>query len=440
MAAPLSLIDSAYSKILKDLQEDTMINQLPESSEFWNYVKKSLRKIMPDGRRLRRPLQFQYGMAAVGNIPYHGNFKPVDRVSFVELIAKPKFVTGHIEIPYFIYEASKNDRGAFAKAMDVEIRAKQTALSKQLTRQALSNGAGEIAQLSSATGSSTGVITVSTANDSVGCIRFVEEGDALVPYTSTSDDSAVSMSNSAVLLKVISIEEDNNRFSVQPYNAAGASVNFAFADYSAGNVLVRTGITYNDTAAVPDFGYRSEEICGLETLINNTGVVHNIDRSLTSAYQSYCKNGEGLLLSTDMVQAAISGANKRGDGRPAIALMSHNTYNRFVEIAEEDRRLVSTKDGTLGFSRIGYISHFGNVQFVVEKYMRDDRIFMIDPKFLELYGKDFSFFEENGNVLRASVPSGGGYSPDYSSDLIGVMELFCTKPAAMSRVDNFILA
>lgn len=435
-----NLKDSGYSAILKDLQDGRLVNQLSEQFDFWKYVKTNLKKVLPAGKRLIRPLRVKYGMPAIKNMGFNGNFPAAKAASYVQLIAEKKFIAAHMEIPYFVMEASKTDKGAFVKAMDDEIDSKNIGLAKQLTRQALGNGAGEIAQLSSASGATTGTITVDSSNSAVGCIQWVEDGDHLIPYTSTADDTPVAMSNAATYLEVISVDEDAKTFVVQPHVDAQNPCNFDAADYLAGNIFVRSGIVYKDTSAVLDFGSRSEEIVGLEILISKEGKLHGIDRAAISSYQSYVKDGGGDVLVTDMVQAAITGANKKGDGRPEATIMSHNTFNRFVQISEEDRRLIATKDGSKGFDSLGYRSNWGAVKFIVEKYCRDDRMFMIDPKFLELYGQDFEFYQPEGSPIINKMPaSGGGFTTNLGADYVAALELFNTKPAGMGRVDNFIL-
>jgi hypothetical protein len=334
------------------------------------------------------------------------------------------------------------DIGAFARPMQTEVEDKQTALTKQLIRQLLGGGRGILATVASASGSSTGEFTISTSSSLDGCVRWVEEGDYLIPYTSISDDAAVSMSNSATYLEVIEVKESENKITVQPRTAAAAAVNFNSANYAAGNVLIRQGITFNDTAAVPNINESSEELMGLDVLINDDGKLFGIDRASVPSFKSYTKDAGGALLDVPMLQDVVSGCDKKGSGKPKIALMSHNTYLRLLEIADENKMIGDVQSIVMGTLVKGLHSPHGMIEFVVEKYMRDDRIYFIDPRFFELYGEPFEFVKEPGNsgVIRLMPSANGGFVRDYSSELLGMLEFFCVKPSAQGRLENFILS
>jgi len=441
------LQDSSYAEILKILQEGTLQSQLSESSEMWNYVQKNLRKYAPDGKKLVRSLLTKRGFGAVGNIGYNGSFKAKKEANFAELVAEAKFMTAHIEIPWSVYNAGKSDKGAFARPMAVEIEDKQTALAKVMTRQLMSDGSGILGKLTAipTDNGTDGTFTISSANGDRGCIRWIEINDELEVVTSLADDTLITDfetggAAAGNYLRVISVDEDAGTFVASGYTSSSSTGTFQAGSVAANMFIVKRGAGFVDSGVTADFGDASLEMTGLESLIDDSGLVHGLDRATVTTYKSGVVSAAGGLLATDHIQQALTKANKLGDGKPSICVMSHNTYNRFVEIAEEDRRLVNTKDGTLGYERIGYSSYFGNVKFVVELYSRDDRIFLLDPKYLELYGNDFSFFEENGVTIRAATSSSGGYTPDYSSELIGTCEMFCCKPSAMARVENYILS
>jgi hypothetical protein len=189
-----------------------------------------------------------------------------------------------------------------------------------------------------------------------------------------------------------------------------------------------------------DDAKESKEILGLESLISDSAPFHGISRTTSPSTQSYESDGSGALLTTDLVQKAISQANKKGGGKIECAFMNHDTYNRFVEIAEEDRRINSTADGSMGFKKLGYDSAWGTVRFEIDEFCRKDRIYMIDPRYLELVGRDFDLLEVEGQSMRLAPSSSGGFEQALSAEMYGELEMLSTHPASMAKVQNFTLS
>ena len=95
MAIMTNLYDSAYSKVLKDIQKGRLESMLSEQSNFIKYVQKNFKKGNVEGRKIRRPIKIQQGMAAVGNINYQGSFKTKSLAKFDEIVVDPKYPTAH---------------------------------------------------------------------------------------------------------------------------------------------------------------------------------------------------------------------------------------------------------------------------------------------------------------------------------------------------------
>jgi len=437
MAIPVNLIDSEYSSILKILQEGKMQNTLPEQSVLWKYVKNLLSSEW-EGKKLVRPLRTKYGMPAVGAIRYNQAFKQKSDASFALLEAVPKYVNAHIEIPLAVYNAGKSDRGSFIRPMKEEVEAKQIALARQLTRMAFGDGSGVLGTVSAAADSSNDcLVTIDTSNSAQGFVYWFELGDQISPYQSSGAARSITVAaGSFDHFRVKSIDEYANQVTLSPYDSSGSALNYT-SGLVATDLLCRKGITLNVSG---DSGTRSEELSGLEALISDSGTVHNIDRSANPSYKSYVHDGSTNLLSTDMLQRSVAQANKRGSGKIDAAFMNHDCYNRFVEIAEEDRRINSTADGTLGFKKIGYDSAWGTVRFEIDEFCRKDRIYCIDSRYFELVGRDFDMLDVGGSVIRLAPSVSGGFEQSLSSELYGEMELFCTHPAASAKVTNFSLA
>ena len=442
MASPSNVIDSSWSNIMKDLQDGTMVDQLAQHNDLWKYIQKNIKKDASDGKRLIRPLKTKRGVAGIKNISYNGSFASKRVATYVQLIAEAKYITAHIEVPYTIIQAGKKERGAFIRPMESEISDKQEGTAMQLSRQALGDGSGIIGTVASITDNGDdGDMVLSEADDKEGHVRWIEVNDELVIYVSAADDTAVTdmvASGTFSYFKVNSVVESTNTINVTPYNSSDAALAFDAGSFAANNVLVRADLTFNDNAAVTNHNDVCQEITGLEVIVDEDGKVHNIDRSTSPQYGSFVEKGANNLLSTDMFRSACTGAKKRG-GKPKVAVMSDDVYNRFCDIAEEDKRLQNVNSAVLGMEVSGYKCSYGTVEFVLEYYCRDDRIFLIEGESIELYGDDFKFFEdpESGKVLRIASSSSGGYSPDFSAELFGTMELFGTKPAANARIEGF---
>ena len=431
MASPSNLQDGSFTNILKQLQDGTMSNQLAEHSDMWKYIQKNLKKEAFDGKKLIRPLKVKRGVAGVKNISNTGSFASKKVATYTELVAEPKYITAHIEVPYTVIRAGERDRGAFIRPMKSEIEDKQEATAMQLSRQAFGDGSGIL-----------GTIVIAESNTKEGHVRWIEEGDEIDIYASAADDTAVTDHGASTVAYsiVTSVDEATNTILIQPYDSSNIATAFEVGSTAADNVIVRNGLTFNDNAAVTNHNDVSEEITGLEVIVDEDGKVFNVDRSTYPQFGSHVQKGANNLLSTDMFRSCVTGAKKKG-GKPKVAVMSDDCYNRFADIAEEDKRLQNVNSTVLGMEVAGYKAPYGTIEFVLDYYCRDDRIFLLDHESLELYGEDFDFFKdpESGKVLRIASSSSGGYTPDYSAELFGICELFGTRPRANARLEGFLI-
>lgn len=428
----ISFVNSAdLGALLKELQWNTMSDALNLESPFFNFIKKELKKVPPDGKGLRTPIKTKGGIAAVGSIGYSGSFKSQKQITVAELVARPKYHTAHIELLWSVVEAGKREVGAFIDPAKVEIKDKQSYLARDLARQSFGDGSGIIGEVYSVTDNgATGTIVIYDTSAKPGCIRWFEEEDTIKIYPVGGDTARVIDAGSATELVISAIDESANSITVAP-----ASGNFDTGSVVQGDMIRRSGVT--SSYAETDYAYKCEEMCGLESLIDASNTIFGISRTTHPKFKGTEVDCSAAPLDVSNLLKGIQEADRKGKGKIKKLFMYHDTYNRLADIAEEDKRIINSKDAVLGFDKLSFRSYHGPVEFECDQFCRADRIFGIDPEYIYLFGKDFDFMEDGGQILQKKPASGGGYSPSYVADLMGIMELYCVNPSGCLKIKNF---
>jgi len=326
--------------------------------------------------------------------------------SYVNPYGVVKYNRGRISVSGPTIEASKDDKGAMARALESEIKGVTADLKKEVNYQLFNDGTGcrGIVSVDPVTGT-----TLTLGNTTT---RYISDGmliDILDPggaETTSGTDLTVSTVDNTTELTL------------------SAAIN---ADVAVGDWVTRANAT-NDTDGASFVCY---EMMGLKGIIDDGTYVltlHNITRS-TAPYwdcstSSTDSNGGTLRdITWDLIQAQITAVEANG-GKTNLIISDHSIRDAYASLVVSDKRFVNTMKLDGGFTALEY----NGLPWVADADCPANTVFFVDTDHLELMQmSDWSWMDRDGAVL--SRVSG---EDAYEAVLYWYADLATDKPRAHS--------
>lgn len=351
-------------------------------------------------------------------------------VSQVAFSAKRAYVT--IELDREAILASRNDKGAFAKATAHEVDAAVEGFMLHNVERALfgdSSGIlGECDQAASTTGSGT------TGSPWV------------IPMEATIGDLADSSTTPVFKSKYF---VRGGLYDL--YTTGGAyqmtvqiqSINSSASPPTISAVLVTAGASssISGTGAANWLWYwsgnRDKEITGLRNICttSTSGNLYGIARS-EELWRGDVTTVSGSLAEDDLNRAVENVHEKSGE-EPNLIVASHKGMAILKNLVEADKRYIMTdvksSDGSIGFKGMNVQTSGGAIPVVASQMCPNDHIYLLNTKYLKLVMRqDFGWFEEDGSPFLRH-PDKDQLSARYG----GYFEFYCSKPSAQYRISGF---
>lgn len=338
---------------------------------------------------------------------------PRDQAIFT---AKKAYATAEYDRETIV--ASRNDKGAFARATVDEVEAVLEGFNLHMLERALfGDGSGKLAEVDSVSGAGTTaspwVITCTTTGTNAPKYkkRYFPRGAKIDLYTSAGvyqlTVRVVSVSSTAVTATTVAI---------------GSSSTPVAAD-----------ILYWE-------GNRSQECVGLNQIApTSAGTLYGISQSTNPEFMGIVNDVSGATIAFDDINGIVSDLEEELGLSPKIAICSHGTKTALKNQAEEQKRYnvseVKSSDGKIGFKGIEIMSDEGGLPLVASQMCPDDEMYFFDPKYLMLVMRqDFGWFDDDGTILLRDTNK-----DVYNARYGGYFELFCSKPNSVGRVRNFVV-
>jgi hypothetical protein len=314
-------------------------------------------------------------------------------------------------------KASRNDRGAFAKATVDEVEATiEGFMLHMLERPLFGDTTGKLGEI---TGAVTGAGTIASpwsfalantgTNAPKGRAKYFPQGAKLDFYTIGG-----------------------------VYGMTAEVVN---ATTTAGVVTVTcttlaTGATVAPVTADVMYweGNKDQEVVGLQSLAN-TGTLYGINQTTNSKFKALTKTISGALQYDDL-NDAIAQLEEESEA-PTLAICSNQASALIKNLSEDAKRYsaaeVKSSNAQVGFKGIEMLSDSGVFPLVASQMCPIDQIWLINQKYLQLVMReDFGWFDDDGTILLRD-PNKDVYSARYG----GYFELFCSKPNTVLKVSGF---
>ena len=358
--------------------------QFPQKSVLLNNLEKGDAKNIDTSGNFAR-ITLQKAMhPSVGAKP---EGKPLPNKSYTRLETTDVYMKqnyGRIEISGPVMRASRDNRGAAMKALEVETEAVTKAMRNDINRQlACGNGTGVLAL------DNGGSQTTTWTLDSLLGIAFT---------TPSSIGSEVAPTKYFVAGAEIDGGDSTTYTTIDVEAATVTTVNSAVQ------------ITGSTITGMDDNGYfmrhdaAASEMMGLRGIIDDSGhldILQTITRSTSgnaywkSSVVDYGSAAAPATLSESYMQEAAT-LSEKNDGEVSFILTTFGLRDSYVSILQSDKRFVNTTTLNGGFKAID----FNSTALTPDKDCTPYTMYFVDKSTLELYEQSqVTWADEDGSVL-----------------------------------------
>jgi hypothetical protein len=336
-----------------------------------------------------------------------------------------KYNYGRIEVTGPTIAATRDDKGAYGKALDLEVRGIVDDLKTEINRQMWGCGYGIVARWYS--GTSTNCLVQkkyrgnATGGDSFGSAfggKYLEKrGDAvLVLGTALSGSGTFTVGSTSLAVTAITTKGTNTDTLAAADSgtpACGTGTCAFFIRPSALGTITTSG------------GHR-REMMGIRGLVTDTDVDNivftDVSRSNTGLSATNTDSLQGLAVASYSWFKAIVDSHTSGryageralslslmqtmfdmveeqagkDYGPNIIISTRALRREYLELCQADRRVVNTMELDGGWSALDY----NGVPFLVDNDAIDGEIYFLTTKDLQIYRmSDYDWMQKDGAVL-----------------------------------------
>jgi len=318
-----------------------------------------------------------------------------------------KYTRGRISVSGPVIEASKDDKGAMARALESEIKGVTADMKKEVNYQFFNDGSAVRALINGDPGTE-----VTLTLDTPGT-RWLSEGMKIDIVDPTLGD--ITTSGTGLTLSTIS-------------SATACKLSAATnADVADNDWVVRSGARALGGGSLAN--NPSYEMMGLKGIIDDgtyAATLHNITRS-TNPYWNCSVNSTdsnaGTLrdMTLDLIQASLTSVEVNG-GKTNLIISDHALRDVYAALVVADKRFVNTMKLDGGWTALEY----NGIPWVADGDCPTNTVFFVDTDHLQIMQmSDWNWMDRDGAVL--SRVSG---EDSYEAVLYWYADLTTDKPKA----------
>ena len=295
-----------------------------------------------------------------------------------------KYAYGGVQLTGQAISLSDTDAKAFAKALDTEIEGLKNDLKKDMNRQVYGTGNGAIAVV---TGANTGAVVP------VADARYFQIGMVVDTQTGTTVD------NTGLVVASVDLTPGANTvtFTTTPSTATAAA-----------DIIVRKG------SGVGTGGNR--EITGFAAIIDDSGVLYNIDPSTEPEWKATVNSNGGTprALSEAMMIKMVDDIRIKG-GSTSLILQSLGVRRAYFNLLSQLRQTVNTQEFTGGFTGLAFTTDRGEIPVVADPDAPIGKQWFINEDNITMYrDEDWHFLDRDGSMWKQVRDSNGDYDAYYA--------------------------
>jgi len=353
---------SSLFKILYDKKSEATFNTM------FPFLSRVKQRPGFEGSQKQFPVPLTFG-GSVGS----GTLPSANTASWSTAILTRKKVYARLNIDRETIYAAKTDRGAFVRGTKEYVRKTVESYTRNTNRILFGTSDGALGTITSLTGSNPYVCTIT---DATWKTANFEEQDYVNVETGNTD-----------LFEITAVDPANKTVTLQRLTGSQVPVGT--------DVIFMQGSENNDPT-------------GIETVADATSsTLFNI--SVARRWQSYQKNAASAAISPDLLNEAVLTMQQDTGKIPTDIVMSYVQFRKYLDQTEDQKTYqIRPRDkrfqALVSFSAINYLSTAGQIPIYPDRFVPDDRVYLLNNNFIEMHKADgFGWFDDDGTVLLRSA-------------------------------------
>lgn len=436
---------SNYSYVLKTFYLPAIREQINNATVLLNRLKRNTEDVA--GKNATIAVHYGRNLGTMA-LPDGGLLPDAGYQKVIETIVPMKYNYGRITVSGPTIKATRTERGAFAKAIDYEMKGLIKDVSKDINRQLWGSGYGILARWQSTTDSNTYVLQ-KTYLPAAGGAGFGSGFGSkyMMPEGATGAEIvAVVYSTGAS----IAVDATPLAPSAVTIGAATDTITATDPDVTeaAGTVYIKGNATRAVLSGTSDV--TRNEMMGIYGIVNDldpdscftvggvgttgfttAGTLQSLDVSTYSFWKGQVFPHSGgrftaqRALTTELMQEAVDGVEAQladdtgGALSPTILLTTRAIRRKYAELLKADKRFIDWKVMDGGFK----VLEFNGIPMAVDNDAHDGEMYFLYEPSLAIYQmSDLEWMEEDGNVLTKIA----NYDA-YEAILFAYWELGCSR-------------
>ena len=407
MPATLSTVDA----ILKDDYKEYLDN-LNNANFILSQVE--TRKDTVQGRIARHAVHLGRS-SGVGARAENGTLPTAGNQAFATVPVPVRYVYGRIQLSGPTIKQAVTDRGAFIDALDAEMEGIKNDAMKDVNRQLWGTSNGVIAQCGTTTAATTVVLASTTGTTALRQLFF--DGGMVVDIGTVASPTTVASART-----ISSVDETNKTIAISGAAVTTSSSHFVFRS-GAGGASSNTGAP----------GDGQIELTGLQTIVDDTAVLHTINPSSQPKWKSYVNSNSGT--NRSITETLITGSIMKtltNSGKKPSLLVSAEGVNLAISnlllSLKRNMEQTSLKGGYAGIQFYSpSVSGKGDeapTALYADFDCPNNRLYGINPDVLVYHqvGDGFQFMDLDGAVMNRKPDTDA-----YEATLYAYGELACKQ-------------
>lgn len=407
MPATLSTVDA----ILKDDYKEYLDN-LNEANFILSQVE--TRKDTVQGRIARHAVHLGRS-SGVGARAEGGTLPTAANQSYATVPVPVRYVYGRIQLSGPTIKQAVTDRGAFIDALDAEMEGIKKDAMKDVNRQLWGTSNGVIAQCGTTSSSTTVVLASTTGSTALRQLFF--DGGMVVDIGTVASPATVASART-----ITSVDETNKTIAISGAAVTTSSSHFVFRS-GAGGASSNTGQP----------GDGQVELTGLQTIVDDTAILHTINPSSQPKWKSYVNSNSGTnrSITETLITGSIMKTLTNSGKKPSLLVSAEGVNLAISNLLLSLKRNMEQTNLKGGYAGIQFyspsVSGKGDeapTALYADFDCPNNRLYGINPDVLVYHqvGDGFQFMDLDGAVMNRK--------PDvdaYEATLYAYGELACKQ-------------
>lgn len=407
MPATLSTVDA----ILKDDYKEYLDN-LNSANFILSQIES--RKDTVTGRIARHAVHLGRS-SGVGARAEGGTLPTAAQQQYGTVPVPVRYVYGRIQLSGPTIKQAVNDRGAFIDALDAEMEGIKNDAMKDVNRQLWGTSNGVIAQCGTTSAATTVVLASTTGSTALRQLFF--DGGMVVDIGTVAAPTTVASART-----ITSVDETNKTIAISGAAVTTSASNFVFRS-GAGGASSNTGQP----------GDGQVELTGLQTIVDDTAILHTINPSSQPKWKAYVNSNSGTnrSITETLITGSIMKTLTNSGKKPSLLVSAEGVNLAISNLLLSLKRNMEQTQLKGGYAGIQFyspsVSGKGDeapTALYADFDCPNNRLYGINPEVLCYHqvGDGFQFMDLDGAVMNRK--------PDvdaYEATLYAYGELACKQ-------------